>query len=117
MKFKNKKNFLILILILLSCSQNKLEKEIGKFIRKKDFLSAAILCSDYKGEKHKEDCSKAIGIAEKEVDEILAQKRELPFFKLIIEEEKKSKIQELLKKNIYLGIKYRKLWNEIVERE
>lgn len=112
--------FIIIFLslyLLMNCSRNKLEREIEKSLKNQDFLGAAVLCSEYNEKKYKEDCKKAIQIAEQEVDRILSEKRELPFFKLIIEDEKKKKIQELLKKNIHLGIKYRKLWNEIVEKD
>ncbi|MCX7998215.1 MAG: hypothetical protein N3A69_04585 [Leptospiraceae bacterium] len=109
--------FFISFFLIFSCSQDKLEKEIGKLLKKQDFLGVASLCSEYKGKKYEKECQKAIELAEQEVDQILAQKRELPFFKLIIEDEKKLKIQELLKKNIHLGIRYRKLWNETVERD
>jgi Mg/Co/Ni transporter MgtE len=93
------------------------EKQIGKLLKEKDLLGASVLCSEYKGKKYAEDCKRAIETAEQEVNQILSQKRELPFFKLMVDEEKKQKIQDLLKKNVYLGIKYRKLWNEIVDRD
>ena len=35
--------------------------------------------------------------------------------KLILDPEKSFKIQELLKANIQLGIKYRSIWNETAE--
>lgn len=109
--------FFMFLVFLSSCSRDKLERDIGKLLKKQDFLAVATLCSEYKGQKYEKECQKALELAELEVDQILAQKKELPFFKLIIEDEKKLKIQELLKKNIHLGIRYRKLWNETVERE
>ncbi len=119
MNFKFKINYFgfCLFFLFFHCNQNKLEREIYKSLKRKDFLSAAVFCSEYQGKKYLEDCKKALEIAESEVEQILAQRKEIPFFKLIIEQEKKAKIQELLKKNVYLGIKYRKLWNEIVERD
>lgn len=120
MKFSEFPTYILVVLLILSltvCSQNRLEREIYKSIRKQDFLNASILCSEYQGKKYLEDCKKALSIAENEIEQILSQRQELPFFKLMIEEEKKTKIQELLKKNIHLGIRYRKMWNEMVERD
>lgn len=109
--------FVLEILLLNNCKQDKLEKEISKSLRKQDFLTASVLCSEYQGKKYSEECKKALGVAEAEIEQILSKRQEIPFFKLMIEEEKRTKIQELLKKNIHLGIKYRKLWNEFVERD
>ena len=37
--------------------------------------------------------------------------------KLFIQSDKDEKIRELLKKDIYLGVKYRIIWNEISEKK
>jgi hypothetical protein len=110
--------FLILLLLILNtCKKDPLEKEILKFSKQGDFLKVAALCSEYKGEKFKKECEKSFRETEKEIDRILASYSELPFFKMMLDKEKKEKIQEVLKKNVYMGIKYRKIWNETVERD
>ena len=46
---------------------------------------------------------------------LISRKQEVPFMKLILDPDKSIKIQELLKANIQLGIKYRSIWNETAE--
>lgn len=111
------RSILIVLLVLVACNRDPIEREIAKMSRKGDFWRVSILCADYKGEKYQSECEKSIAKAETEINAILSTHKELPFFKLMIDEEKKQKIQEVLKKNVYMGIKYRKIWNEIVERD
>jgi len=104
------------LFILISCGSDPLEKEINTALREKDFLNAAALCTGYKGEKFKESCLEAKTIAEVEIVDIIRNKQDSPFMKIIVNPEKDQKIRELIKKDIYLGIKYRTIWNEVSEK-
>jgi hypothetical protein len=104
------------LFILISCGSDPLEKEINAALKEKDFLSAAALCAGYKGERFKDSCLEAKTIAEVEIVDIIRNKQDSPFMKIIVNPEKDQKIRELLKKDIYLGIKYRTIWNEVSEK-
>jgi hypothetical protein len=104
------------LFILISCGSDPLEKEINNALKEKDFLNAAALCAGYKGERFKDSCLEAKTIAEVEIVDIIRNKQDSPFMKIIVNPEKDQKIRELLKKDIYLGIKYRTIWNEVSEK-
>lgn len=109
--------YLLLSLLYLSCGSDPLEKEIHSALKADDFLKAATLCADYKGEKFQSKCLEAKSISEEEISQILHSKQDSPFMKIVVDPIKDQKIRELLKKDIYLGIKYRTLWNEISEKQ
>jgi hypothetical protein len=109
--------YFILLLLILSCGGDPLEKEIHAALKEKDFIKAATICAEYRGEKFQSQCSEAKTISEEEISQILHSKQDSPFMKIVIEPVKDQKIRELLKKDIYLGIKYRTIWNEISERQ
>jgi hypothetical protein len=75
----------------------------------------AILCADYKEKKYEKECLEGRRKSEEEIDRILSKQKDLPFFKLKIDLETYTKIDSLLKKDIYLGIKYRSIWRETIE--
>lgn len=104
------------LFILISCGSEPLEKEINAALKENDFLNAAALCAGYKGERFKDSCMEAKIIAEGEIVDIIRNKQDSPFMKIIVNPEKDQKIRELLKKDIYLGIKYRTIWNEVSEK-
>jgi hypothetical protein len=106
----------LVLFLLISCGSDPLEKEINTALQEKDFLKTAALCAGYKGERFKESCLEAKTIAEEEIVDIIRNKQDSPFMKIIINPEKDQKIRELLKKDIYLGIKYRTIWNEVSEK-
>lgn len=112
------KTFLIIFLLFFSkCNNDPLEKEIYTALKESDFIKAATICAGYKGEAYKAKCLEAKNISEEEIISHLSQKKDFPFMKLFIESEKDEKIRELLKKDIYLGVKYRTIWNEISEKK
>ena len=106
----------LVLFLLISCGSDPLEKEINTALQEKDFLKTAALCAGYKGERFKESCLEAKTNAEEEIVDIIRNKQDSPFMKIIINPEKDQKIRELLKKDIYLGIKYRTIWNEVSEK-
>jgi hypothetical protein len=106
----------LVLLLLITCGSDPLEKEINTALKEKDFLKSATLCAGYKGERFKESCLEAKTIAEEEIVDIIRNKQDSPFMKIIVNPEKDQKIRELLKKDIYLGIKYRTIWNEVSEK-
>jgi hypothetical protein len=107
--------FLVLF-YLIACGSDPLEKEINSALKEKDFLNASALCAGYKGDRFKESCLEAKTIAEGEIVDIIRNKQDSPFMKIIVNPEKDQKIRELLKKDIYLGVKYRTIWNEVSEK-
>ncbi|MDX1958409.1 MAG: hypothetical protein SFU98_07535 [Leptospiraceae bacterium] len=113
--FKNKTAYFLIILFLVSCKKNSIEREILSAYKDEDFLTVAKLCSGYVSDKVEKECSVGLGKSEEEIQKIISQKQDLPFFKLMINSEKQRKIEELLKKNIYLGVKYRSIWRETSE--
>ena len=107
-----------LFLICISfCSTDPLEKEINEALKNEDYLKAATVCAEYKGSRFKDQCLEAKSISEDEILNFISQKKEFPFMKLMLNSEKDLKIRELLKKDIYLGVKYRIIWNEISEKK
>ncbi len=105
------------LLFFSKCNNDPLEKEIYTALKEGDFIKAATICAGYKGESYKAKCLEAKNISEEEIICHLSQKKDFPFMKLFIESEKDEKIRELLKKDIYLGVKYRTIWNEISEKK
>lgn len=106
---------LILLLFVSHCKKNPYETKIREALRANDYFAIATLCSEYKFEEYKSECESSLAKSEEEIQEIISKKQELPFMKLILEPKKSVKIQELLKTNIQLGIKYRSIWNETAE--
>lgn len=105
----------IFLLLAISCKRNSYEVRIRKAIKANDYFQIATLCSEYKFKEYKTECENSLIKSEDAIQEILSKKQELPFMKIILEQEKSQKIQELLKANIELGIKYRSIWNETAE--
>lgn len=105
-----------LVFSLVDCKKDPQEIEIGRAIRKKDVWKIAILCADYKGKKYIEDCQEYTEKAESEINSYISQKKDLPFFKLMIEKKLDADVRTLLERNIHLGIKYRIIWEEISEK-
>jgi hypothetical protein len=106
----------IIIFFILSCNRNDFESKLKQAIREKDYLTVANICSEYKSKDFEQDCEMGIKDSIFEIEKIISQRKELPFIKLIIDKEKARKIQQLLKNNIHLGIKYRSIWNETTEQ-
>jgi hypothetical protein len=124
LKFQNSYFFSIYSILLIfsisfisSCNKDPLEKEIYTALNEGDYIKAATFCASYKGDSYKDKCLEAKNISEEEITSILSQKKDFPFMKLFIQSEKDEKIRELLKKDIYLGVKYRIIWNEISEKK
>ncbi len=109
--------YFFLFLFFVSCGSDPLEKEIHSALKENDFFKAAALCAEYRGESFQSKCIEAKTISEEEISQILYSKQDSPFMKIVIDPVKDQKIRELLKKDIYLGIKYRTLWNEISEKQ
>jgi hypothetical protein len=107
---------LFAILVLGNCKNDPKEVEIGRALRTKDLWKVSILCADYKGKKYHNECLEYTQKAEKEINHYISQKKDLPFFKMVIEKEVDANIRSLLEKNIHLGIKYRTIWEEISEK-
>jgi len=103
--------------IIPSCNKDPLEKEIYSALNEGDFIKAATYCANYSGDNYKDKCLEAKNISEEEIISILSKKKDFPFMKIFIQSEKDEKIRELLKKDIYLGVKYRIIWNEISEKK
>lgn len=103
------------LLILASCKRNPQDLKIKEAIRTGDYLTIAALCSAYQFPDYKQECESSLERAEEDIQAILSQRQELPFMKLILDPDKSVKIQELLRANIQMGIKYRSIWNESVE--
>lgn len=87
-----------------------LERNIEEAIRQNDFIQLAIYCSRYEGDKYQKECSEGLLKAEEEIDRIISTRQDFPFMKLILEKEKSVKIEELLRENIHLSVKYRSIW-------
>lgn len=121
MQNKNSKQIFYLISITFLvftfsfCKRKPHEIKIREAIQANDYMTIAALCSEYKFEEYKTECESSMEKSIQEIDEIISRKQEIPFMKLILDPEKSFKIQELLKANIQLGIKYRSIWNETAE--
>ncbi len=109
--------FFIILFLITNCNKDPLEKEIYGALSEGDYIKAATFCAGYKGVDYKDKCLEAKNISEDEIISILSQKKDFPFMKLFIQSDKDEKIRELLKKDIYLGVKYRIIWNEISEKK
>lgn len=108
---------LAILFFYLGCSKDPLEQEINRALRDEDYLLAATYCAEYHGEKYKKECIESRNRGEEEILKFLGEKKEFPFMKLMIPPEKDEKIREFLKKDIYMGIKYRTIWNEFSEKK
>ncbi len=106
---------LILLCLLSFCKKKPYEIKIREAIKANDHMTIAALCSEYKFDEYKSECESSLEKSEQEIEEIISRKQEVPFMKLILDPDKSIKIQELLKANIQLGIKYRSIWNETAE--
>lgn len=110
--------YLTIFLILFSisfCKRKPYEIKIKEAIQANDHMTIAALCSEYKFDEYKSECESSLVKSEQEIEDIISQRQEVPFMKLILDPDKSIKIQELLRANIQLGIKYRSIWNETVE--
>ncbi len=105
-----------LIFLFSYCSKNPAEKEIKKAISSGDFLTAARFCAEYKETNLEKECAEQKEKSVDEINRILSEKQNLPFTKLIVDRELSRKVRELLKKDIKLGIQYRQIWEETVEK-
>ncbi|HMV41747.1 MAG TPA: hypothetical protein PKL30_09520 [Leptospiraceae bacterium] len=118
-KFLQIKPILILssfiVLFFSSCKRNPQELKIKEAIRTGDYMTVAALCSAYQFPDYKTECESSLEQADQEIQNIISRKQEMPFMKLILDPDKGIKIQELLKANIQMGIKYRSIWNETAE--
>ncbi len=101
------------LLIVCGCS-NKLKSEIDKLLAEKDYLSLALLCSELKAKEFENECKLGMGKVEEEILKILSDSKDLPFSKIHVESAKRKKIEELLRKNTHLQIKYSNIWKESV---
>ncbi|MCB1141087.1 MAG: hypothetical protein H7A24_02180 [Leptospiraceae bacterium] len=89
--------------------------KIKESLKKGDPIEIALSCAEYKGDKYKNECIEGRLRAEEEIQKIISRKKDMPFFKLIIDPETQKSISLLLQKDIYLGIKYRSIWKETSE--
>ena len=108
-------NIAFLLFAFSYCKKKPHEIKIREAIQANDYMTIAALCSEYKFEEYKTECESSLEKSIEEIDEIISKKQEIPFMKLILDPDKSLKIQELLKANIQLGIKYRSIWNETAE--
>ncbi len=106
---------MLVVFSLSNCKRNPYETRMKEAIAANDYLAIAAICSEYKFEEYKKECETSLIKSEDDIQKIISQKQELPFMKLILEPEKSKKIQELLRANVELGIKYRSIWNETAE--
>lgn len=104
------------VFAISGCSKDPLEDEIYKALKEDDHLKVATVCASYRGERYQKECIESRNRSEEEILKILGEKKEFPFMKLIIPPDKDNKIREFLKKDIYMGIKYRIIWNEVAEK-
>jgi hypothetical protein len=81
-----------------------------------DHLTMAAICSEHELKKYKEDCNFALKKSEDQIQDILSGVQKTPFFKMMLPKEEASKIEELLKKNVLLGIRYRYIWQQSAEK-
>lgn len=105
----------ILLFFVFQCKRNPYETRMKEAIAANDHLAIAAICSEYTFEEYKKECESSLLKSENDIQEIIFQKQELPFMKLILEPQKSQKIQQLLRANVELGIKYRSIWNETAE--
>lgn len=106
---------IVLLFSLSNCKRKPHEVKIREAIRTNDYMTIAALCSEYKFEEYKTECETSLSQSVEDIEEIISKKQEIPFMKLILDPDKSLKIQELLRANIQLGIKYRSIWNETAE--
>lgn len=101
-------------LVLLSC-RSKLEYKIDAAIRDDDHVQTAILCTNYKEERYKEECEESFQKADAIIQEVISKKIDFPFTKLIVEDELNKKVLKLLEINYHFGVRYASIWKETVE--
>lgn len=105
---------IVFILTLVMNCKSRAELEIEKYLYSKDFLQLSIVCSKHQLPKYEKPCSKAIERSKEEIEGIISIKTRIPYSKVIVEQEKKEKIETLLKKNVLLDVQYRTIWKEAV---
>ena len=116
MKHSTNVSFLLFLFVffLFSC-KTKEEYEIEEHLYSNDYLSLAIVCSKHLHiKKYKEKCDVAMEKAEMEILELTSLQARQPYSKIFVDEEKKQKLETLLKKNIHLDIKYRQIWKHTI---
>lgn len=84
-------------------------------MREKDHFAVSTYCGEHKVKRYEKECKEAALKAEKEIEEVISLKADLPYSRLIIESEKKEKIEKLLQKNVHLDIKYGSIWRELIQ--
>ncbi len=103
-----------LLFTTLNC-RSKLEYKIDAAIREDDYVQVAILCTNYTEKRYKQECAESFKKADGIIQEIISQKVEFPFTKLVVEEELNKKIIHLLEINFTFSTKYASIWKETVE--
>ena len=92
---------IVLLFSFSNCKRKPHEVKIKEAIRTNDYMTI--------------ECETSLSQSVEAIEEIISKKQEIPFMKLILDPDKSLKIQELLRANIQLGIKYRSIWNETAE--
>ena len=78
-------------------------------------MQVSILCTNYTGKRYKQDCEESLQKTDVIIQEIISQKVDFPFTKLIVEEALNKKIMQLLEVNFMFSTKYASIWKETVE--
>lgn len=111
----NKLLYILLIGILFVSCKSRKELEFEEFFWAEKYIPAAILCSENDLKKYKDECKQSLDRSVQEIESILSQKMDVPYSKLIVSPEKSKSIEELLKKNIHLSLRYGSIWKESVQ--
>lgn len=109
--------FLILFLTFISVGCKKSAKQrLDLLLEKNDYIQVSILCEKEKLELSERtlECGEALTKTRLEIDEIVLRPLQMGISSVLVPKAKAEQIEELLRLNTKLGIRYIEIWKQTV---